>query len=141
VACKMADGQKRGRGRPPILEPDDKTLSQLRNLRLIQSTIEEAAAVFGVHRSTLHEFLVRHPEAREAWENGKHEGRASLRVSSSRLPKRIQRWRSSWASNIWVSGTGESWQARMVVRLQSISMCPGSPTNNWSSWNPSWSRL
>jgi hypothetical protein len=77
--------KKKDRGRPPILEPDDRTLSQLRNLRLIQCTIEEAAAVLGVHRSTLHEFLVRHEEARNAWECGKYEGRASLRRKQFKL--------------------------------------------------------
>lgn len=69
----------RGPGRPPSLTPDAKTLKLLRGLRKIQCTIEEAAAACGVHRKTLHEFLARYPEAREAWEAGKNEGKASLR--------------------------------------------------------------
>jgi hypothetical protein len=74
-------------GRPPSLAPDDKTLEMLRTLRAIQCTVEEAAAVLGVHRATLHDFLVRHPEAREAWDCGAAEGRISLRRQQFEMAK------------------------------------------------------
>lgn len=54
-------------------------LDQLRSLGGIQCTHEEAAAVLGVSRSSLQRFLAKYPEAVEAFEDGKEEGRASLR--------------------------------------------------------------
>jgi|RhiMethySRZTD1v2_1073278.scaffolds.fasta_scaffold2325415_1 hypothetical protein len=55
------------------------TIEQLRALGSIQCTQEEAAAVLRVSRATLYRFFVAYPEAVEAFEEGKEEGRASLR--------------------------------------------------------------
>jgi len=66
-------------GRPNALEPDEHTLSQIKALRANQLTKKEAAAVMGVADSTFRSFLKDYPEAEEAWEQGKHLGRAALR--------------------------------------------------------------
>lgn len=66
-------------GRPPVLKPDEMTLKRLRGCGAIQATEEEAAAVLGCAYSTLRVFLRKHPEAREAFDEGRAEGKASLR--------------------------------------------------------------
>jgi hypothetical protein len=55
------------------------TIEQLRALGSIQCTQEEAAAVLRVSRATLWRFFVAYPEAVEAFDEGKEEGKASLR--------------------------------------------------------------
>jgi hypothetical protein len=68
-------------GRPPALQADAKTLRQIRKLAEIQCTLREAAGVLLVHENTLCTFLgpSGSKEAREAWESGCQEGRASIR--------------------------------------------------------------
>jgi hypothetical protein len=66
-------------GRPRKLRPDDRTLGIIRGLGEINATHAEAAAVLGVCRETLEKFLGTHKNAYEAYENGKAEGRVSLR--------------------------------------------------------------
>lgn len=55
------------------------TIEQLRALGRIQCTMEEAAAVLRVGRTTLWRFMSAYPEAAEAFDAGAFEGKASLR--------------------------------------------------------------
>lgn len=66
-------------GRPPILILNDDTIKKISGLGKIQVTTEEAAAVMGVTRGAFEQFLSKHEKAREAFENGKQEGKAALR--------------------------------------------------------------
>jgi len=70
---------KSKRGRPPALQADEETLKTLRSLGQIHCTTKEAAAVLGVSEPTFIAFLKRHKKAREEFENGKENGKASLR--------------------------------------------------------------
>jgi hypothetical protein len=79
---------QRGRGRPRALEPDAKTIATLSGLAGIQATTKEAASVLLVSEPTFFAFLDRCPEAREAWELGKDQGKASLRRTQFNLAKR-----------------------------------------------------
>jgi hypothetical protein len=78
---------KRGPGRCPALKPDKKTLDMLHGLGEIHCTVAEAASVLSVHKKTLHEFIARHPIAREAWEDGSNQGKASLRRQQCDMAK------------------------------------------------------
>lgn len=66
-------------GRPPKLQPDDETLKKLENLGKIQCTTKEAAAVLDVSEPTFIEFIKRYEKARDVFEKGKENGKASLR--------------------------------------------------------------
>jgi hypothetical protein len=61
------------------LQPTEDTFKQLRGLGQIQCTGKEAAAFFGITEPTFLKFLTDHPEAREAFEEGKGRGCISLR--------------------------------------------------------------
>jgi hypothetical protein len=78
---------RRGPGKPPLLEPDEGTLRNVRKLRELACTVEEAAAFFEVHKKTFYEFMARHPEVRDAWERGDCEGRMSLRRYQHEMAK------------------------------------------------------
>jgi hypothetical protein len=78
AAPKKASEPNRG-GRPHSLLADDSTLKTIENLGKIQCTTKEAAAVLKVAESTFLLFLDREPSAREAYEDGKENGKASLR--------------------------------------------------------------
>lgn len=54
-------------------------LHTLSGLGSIMATSRECAAVLGVTEPTLFAFFNRHPDARDAWESGKEQGKASLR--------------------------------------------------------------
>jgi hypothetical protein len=71
--------EKRKAGRPPALEPDEKTVTTVKGLGRIQATTKECAAVLGVTEKTFIEFRKRHPEIQSAYEEGVGAGRASLR--------------------------------------------------------------
>lgn len=76
----MSDvSEKHAGGRPPALEPDDKTLQIVYGLGNIQATLKECAAVLGVGEATFLRFRDRHPVVRERYEKGQQEGLASLR--------------------------------------------------------------
>lgn len=75
----MDEETKGKRGPKPKLGLDDRTLDQIRALGRIQATMEETAAVMRVSRSLMFQFMKENPEAREAYEDGKLEGTASLR--------------------------------------------------------------
>ena len=66
-------------GRPEALTPDEPTLKRLRELAGIQCTIDEIAGVMLTNRVTLHRFIERYPAAKEAFEQGQLNGKASLR--------------------------------------------------------------
>jgi hypothetical protein len=77
-------------GRPPSLRADERTLRQLRQLAIIQCTIAEAAGVLLVHENTLKTFLgpTGPKAAREVWDAGRQEGRASVRRKQFELAMR-----------------------------------------------------
>lgn len=66
-------------GRPAFLKDDPATRTLIAGLASIQCSKHEAAAVFGISWHTFHNYLNRHPEVKELWENGVSAGRASLR--------------------------------------------------------------
>lgn len=72
---RMVHNGKPGTGRPHA----DITAPDVFNLSKLQCTIEEIASFFGVHPSTLWRRMEAVPEIREAFEQGKHYGRVSLR--------------------------------------------------------------
>ena len=67
------------RGPKPKLVLSEALLEQLRALGGIQATVEECAAVLRVSLRTLQNFFVDNPEAKESHEDGKENGKASLR--------------------------------------------------------------
>jgi hypothetical protein len=67
------------RGRPPKLQPDEKTLVLVKGLGNIQATGPECAAVLGVTEPTWIKFKKGFPEVEAALRDGQGEGRASLR--------------------------------------------------------------
>jgi hypothetical protein len=73
------------RGRRPILQPDEKTLSLISGLRQVFASMPEVAAVLHVSENTLRKFLTDHPEAREAFDDGIGIGRVNLRRKQIRL--------------------------------------------------------
>lgn len=66
-------------GPKPKLVHSEQLLEQIRALGKIQATVEEAASVLRVSLRTLQNFFTMHEDAKEAHEEGKAEGRASLR--------------------------------------------------------------
>ena len=81
----MKKNSSKPMGRPPKIVADAKTLQTLVGCARIQCTQEEAAAVLGVHRQTLRDFLAKDKKASDAWESGLDYGRASLRRTQFRL--------------------------------------------------------
>jgi len=77
-----------GGGRKPKLVCDEDTILKIRHLANIQGTKEEAAGALLVSESTFSLFLHGHIKAREAWDLGRHEGRASLRRVQWKLAQR-----------------------------------------------------
>jgi len=66
-------------GPKPKLEHSEALIEQIRALGKIQATVEETASVLRVSERTLQNFFTAHPDAKEAHDEGKSEGRASLR--------------------------------------------------------------
>ena len=66
-------------GPKPKLTLSDELLAQLRALGGIQATVEECAAVLQVSLRTLQNFFIECPDAKDAHEAGKDNGKASLR--------------------------------------------------------------
>lgn len=77
--AKASETAPKKMGRPLALNDDEKTLATIQGLARIQCTTKEAAAVLGVAKQTFFDFLDRSLKARQAWENGAEEGKASLR--------------------------------------------------------------
>jgi len=80
-AAPSADIRRRapGGGRKPKLVCGEDTILKIRHLAKIQCTREEAAGALLAGERTFSSFLHLHIKAREAWESGRDEGRASLR--------------------------------------------------------------
>ncbi len=76
---KQAPEPKRKRGRPPSIVVDEKTLEQVKSLGGLQCTQAEAAAILKISRSKFEQLLGSNTKVREAWEDGRENGRASLR--------------------------------------------------------------
>lgn len=74
-------------GRPKLLNANEVTLKQLRGLGQIQATVREGAAFFGVSLVTFEKFLDE-PGVREAFEEGKGNGRISLRRKQFQLAEK-----------------------------------------------------
>ena len=83
-------------GRPPALVNDESTIKRIRDLSALQCTIEEVSGVMQVHEQTLRDFMRKHPEAEQAFEQGKYSGRVSLRRMQFVQAKR------SAAMGIWL---------------------------------------
>lgn len=66
-------------GPKPKLERSESLIDQLRALGRIQATVEECASVLRCSLRTLQNFFTDNPDAKEAHEEGKNEGLASLR--------------------------------------------------------------
>lgn len=66
-------------GRPRKITADEDTFKRLTGLGAIQATKPEVAAVFQISMVTLTRFFSDFPDALEAYENGKGQGRMSLR--------------------------------------------------------------
>lgn len=74
-------------GRPPKITATEKVLAEIHALAGIQCTQREAAAVLGVSVGTFNAFMKRTAAAREAWNNGGENGKASLRRNQFNLAK------------------------------------------------------
>lgn len=85
-------------GPQPKLWPDEDTLRQVSQLAGLHCTKGEAAAVLGVHRNTFLKFLSDHEAAKEAWELGRLQGKASLRRT------------------LWVQAQVDTGQARFLAK-------------------------
>ena len=66
-------------GPKPKLVHSEQLLDQIRALGRIQATVAESASVLRVSERTLQNFFTAHVDAKEAHEEGKLEGLASLR--------------------------------------------------------------
>jgi hypothetical protein len=73
-----SDGERRI-GRPPKIEPNEKTMATIKGCAQIQCTLTETAAVLGVSFPTLDAFFERNPDFRAAYDIGLEGGKASLR--------------------------------------------------------------
>jgi len=65
--------------RSKLLELNERTLDQITNIAAHDHTQTEAAALLGCSLPTFTNFLMAHPEAREAWQDGRRMGRATFR--------------------------------------------------------------
>jgi hypothetical protein len=72
-------GSGKGGGGAFKLTNDEATIKRIRDLAGLQCTKQEIAGVLQVGRDTFISFLDRYPEADQAYEDGKLNGRASLR--------------------------------------------------------------
>lgn len=72
-------------GRPPVIEYSEATLKTFAGLGRLQCTNEEVAAWFACAEQTVLNFWAKYPDAREAFDQGKQQGRVSLRRSQFRL--------------------------------------------------------
>lgn len=66
-------------GRPRVLFDNEETLEKLKVIASGQHTQPEAAAILGVSTSTFEKFLRASEKAREIWDAGESNGKASLR--------------------------------------------------------------
>ena len=89
-------------GRPPKLNESEEILKQIEGLARIQCTQREAAAVLGVHRNTLSDFLSSSEKASAAWENGLETGKASLRRIQYKAAENGNPTMAIWLGKQWL---------------------------------------
>lgn len=75
-------------GRPRVLQPTPETLKLIRGIGRLQCTTKEGASFFSVAEPTYLRFLKDFPEAAQALEDGKGEGKMSLRRTQFKLAER-----------------------------------------------------
>lgn len=76
-------------GRPPALEPDEKTLKIVQGLGNIQATSKECAAVLGVSEPTWIAFKKKYaPLIDETYQTGRGQGLVSLRRKQFKLAEK-----------------------------------------------------
>lgn len=80
--------ERRGRGRPPALEANAHVLKQIETNASFQCTKEEIAGALGVSDTTFRKFLRENPEAQQALDTGKANGRLSLRQTQYRVAQK-----------------------------------------------------
>lgn len=85
VSSRLVERKKPGP--PPILVPDQRTLRVIQGLGQIWATQEEVAAVLGVSKGLITQFFDKQPIAREAYNLGYDQGKASLRRDQRALAK------------------------------------------------------
>jgi hypothetical protein len=61
------------------LELNDRTLRAIAGCAQVRLTVRAPSACFGVSAPTFLDFLKRHPEAKQVWQDNIHVGRAKLR--------------------------------------------------------------
>ena len=83
-------------GRKPILEPDERTLRQIKSLAAMQCTQEEAAASLGVSTRTFKYFIGKHEEVRAAWEDGREVGKVSVRRAQFKMAQEVPQMAIWW---------------------------------------------
>lgn len=66
-------------GLPRVIDANPDTIRALFRLGKIQATVDECAAVLGVGKGTIYRLFEAAPETLAAYENGKAQGRRSLR--------------------------------------------------------------
>ena len=76
-------------GRPRALQADAQTLKMLRAWSSIMCTEAEAASVLSVSLNTFKKFLADYPEAQAAFDEGRGQGRMSLRRKQFALAEKI----------------------------------------------------
>jgi hypothetical protein len=79
AAKSSKPAEKNKGGRPPKLQPDEKTLETIRKIASLHATKEEAAAFLEVTKPTFNKFLSDHEKAGHAWETGLGHGKLNLR--------------------------------------------------------------
>ena len=89
-------------GRPLKLTADQKTLDGLRGLGKIQCTNRECAAFLNVAENTFLKFIRDHPEANEAFEQGKAVGFISLRRLQFRAAEKGNSTMLVWLGKQWL---------------------------------------
>lgn len=100
-----AKPEKHPGGRPKgstILQPTEETFKNINGLARIHCTQKEAAAVLGVHLNTFRSFLEAHEKAREAWEDGPEQGRASLRRQQFKAAETGNVTMQIWLGKQWL---------------------------------------
>jgi len=83
-------------GRKPLLEPDERTLRQIKSLAAMQCTQEEAAASLGVSTRTFKTFIGKHEDVRAAWEDGREMGKVSVRRAQFKMAQEVPQMAIWW---------------------------------------------
>lgn len=124
---------RKPRGRPEgstLLQLTDETLEQIKGLARIQCTQKEAAAVLGVHRETFINFLDTHEKARTVWEDGKENGKASLRRYQFKMAEKNPTM-AIWLGKNWIDQTDKT-ESNVTTTNVSVNIEGQlSPSSEW----------